>query len=117
MSDRFSGLESDDVISVYDGHVFVGGKTFTVSEFMAAMKLSNKGVLGEVTDEKQKWFGQGLECKLLKPGAKSWQRGTVRISLEFCPEDLEVTAEESKVNETNGSSPLDELRRLADKAN
>ncbi|PSB04738.1 KGK domain-containing protein [Merismopedia glauca] len=118
MNQQFNGLDTEDVISVYEGHVFVNSKTFTVNEFMAAIKQANKGVLGEVTDEKQKWFGEGLDCKLLKPGAKTWQRGKVRVRLEFCPEELEVTPEVNGNNEQNGSaSPLDDIRKFADKAN
>jgi hypothetical protein len=118
MTQHFNALDNDDVVSVYEGHVFVSSKTFTVDEFMMAMKQSNKNSLGEVTDEKQKWFTEGLDCKLLKPGAKNWQRGKVRIRLEFCLEDLETPPESNKNVESNGStSPLDDLRKLTDKAN
>jgi hypothetical protein len=117
MNQNFKGLDIEDVISVYEGNIFIGSKTFTVDEFMAAMRQSNKNYLGEATDEKQKWFSGGLDCKLLKPGAKTWQRGKVRIRLEFCPEDLEVTPESKSNPEQNGSiSPLDDLRKLTDKA-
>ena len=38
----------------------------------------------------EKWY------KILKPGAKSWQRGKIRITLEFRPDNLEL--KESDIN-------------------
>jgi len=43
------------------------------------------------------WFGKGIDSEILKPNAKGWQKGTVRIYLEFCPNEPE--------------SPLDDIRQ------
>ena len=91
MSNAFEKLEREDVISVYSGGILVNNRTFTASEFIAAMLTVIKTQNGW-TEEKANWFSEGIDCKLLKPGAKSWQRGKVRISLEFEPEKLEVEA-------------------------
>lgn len=116
MNQPFKSVDTDDVVSVYASQIFLTSKTFTNSEFVTAIFQSTKKSLGELTQEQQSWFGEGLDCKLLKPGAKSWQRGKVRITLEFCPEDLEVTPEANNNIEQNGSaSPLDDIRKFADK--
>jgi len=115
MSNNFNQLEREDVVSVYSGQIFVNSRTFTVSEFITALMQIHKQKLGELTEDKEQWFREGLDCKILKPGAKSWQRGKVRISLEFEPEELEVTETfengESQASKTN--SPLDDIRRMA----
>lgn len=51
-----------------------------------------------------KWINEGLECEVLNLGATQWKKGKVRIkiSLEFCPDELEIPEYQS---------PLDEIRR------
>lgn len=59
--------------------------------FLAQMKSSVQG------NEKPKneLFEQGISCEMLRPGA-NWQKGKVKIRLEFCPDEL--------------VSPLDDIR-------
>ena len=116
MNNNFENLKSEDVVSVYAGQIFISSRTFTVVEFIAAMMQATKKQLGDLTEGKETWFGEGLECKILKPGAKSWERGKVRISLEFEPEVLEVETVESSESENNKSeSPLDDIRQRMSK--
>ncbi|MGB3514205.1 MAG: KGK domain-containing protein [Microcoleaceae cyanobacterium] len=81
-----------------------------------------------VSDEiKEQIFGEGVDCKVLKYGAKEWHSGKikVKVTVEFCPdqpeEDTEETEEsqsenEAEVSDNNNSedmeieiSPLDNL--------
>ncbi|NEU72786.1 KGK domain protein [Hassallia byssoidea VB512170] len=50
------------------------------------------------------WLGDGIDCEILKIGAKGWQKGKIkiRVSVEFCPDEPEITEPES---------PLDDIRR------
>ena len=50
-----------------------------------------------------KWINEGLKCEILKLGSNNWKKGKVRIniSLEFCPDEPEISEYES---------PLDEIR-------
>ena len=117
MNNNFENLKSEDVVSVYAGQIFVSSRTFTVVEFIAAMMQATKKQLGDLTEGKETWFGEGLECKILKPGAKSWERGKVRISLEFEPEELEITqtVESSELENNKSESPLDDIRQRMSK--
>jgi hypothetical protein len=119
MSNEFKRLEREDVVSVYSGQILVNNRTFTVSELIAALMPVVKGQGAGWTEEKEKWFGEGLDCKVLKPGAKRWQRGQVRLTLEFTPEELEVveTPESSESQANKASSPLDDIRQLMPKDN
>ena len=114
MSNKFERLEREDVVSIYSGLILVTNRTFTVSEFITAMMQMLKKQLGELTEGRENWFGEGLDCKILKPGAKTWLRGQVRITLEFCPEKLEIAenpeSSNSQANQTE--SPLDPLRKM-----
>jgi len=114
MSDQFHGLEREDVVSVYGGQVLVNNRTFTVAELISAIMPIVKAQGSGWTEEKEKWFGDGIDCKILKPGAKKWQRGKVRFTLEFTPEDLDVVATSGNSQgrgNTADSSPLDDIRQ------
>jgi len=56
------------------------------------------------------WFNADVNCETLKIGAKGWQKGKfrIKITLEFCPDEPEITEPES---------PLDDLRRKINEGN
>jgi KGK domain len=54
----------------------------------------------------------GTLCKLLQLDGKGWQKGILKMCLEFIPEEPEAIASQEKSVETH-SSPLDEIRQLA----
>lgn len=64
------------------------------------------------------WFRDGIDCEILKLGAKGWQKGKVKInlkvSLEFCPDesDVEETLESSQLVINQTKSPLDDIRQM-----
>lgn len=67
----------------------------------------------------ERWFGDGIDCEILKLRAKGWQKGKVRIklnvSLEFCPDDeldIEETQASSRLEIGPPESPLDDIRRM-----
>jgi len=57
------------------------------------------------------WLGEGLDCEILKIGAKGWQKGKIkiRVSVEFCPDKPEI---EEAPEITEPESPLDDIRRM-----
>jgi KGK domain len=117
MSDTFEKLEREDVISVYSGQILVNNRTFTINEIITALMPIIKEKSGNTwTEDKEQWFRDGTDCKILKPGAKSWQRGKVRISLEFEPENLEIEELENGNMPTHQlNSPLDDIRQRISK--
>ncbi len=117
MNNNFDNLTSEDVVSVYAGQILVTNRTFTVNELILALMPIIKEKSGNTwTEDKEQWFRDGLDCKMLKPGAKSWQRGKVRLTLEFAPEDLEVeTVENGNLENGKSESPLDDIRQRMSK--
>jgi hypothetical protein len=78
--------------------------TFKVVELLKAMQKS--------TGQSDAWFYKGVECEVLGL-TQGWQKGKVRISIEFCPDEPELT-DSSKENAEASSqpeSPLDDIRR------
>lgn len=93
-------LNDHDVLFVdknKNGWVVIGDPTFKVDTFMATIKSCLQGN----QNPKQELFEQGISCEVLRPGAK-WQKGKVRITLEFCPDEPE--------------SPLDDIRQAIKQA-
>ena len=89
MDKQFDPLNKGEVISVNDSaQILIGHRTFRAGEFAESIKTQLEYGLGGWTEEKDGWFSdQGIDCEVLRFGANGWQKGKVRISLEFCPEE------------------------------
>ncbi|MEG4304539.1 KGK domain-containing protein [Microcoleus sp. D3_18a_C4] len=66
----------------------------------------------------ENWFGEGIDCEILRVGAQGWKKGKIKLKLnvtiEFCPDEPGVVEETPENNESETSkpeSPLDDLRR------
>jgi len=65
----------------------------------------------------EKWFGEGIECEILRVGAHGWKKGKIKLKLnvtiEFCPDEPEVedTPKNNQSETSKPESPLDDLRR------
>lgn len=57
------------------------------------------------------WLLVGKECEALRVGSGKWQKGKVRIrvTLEFCPDDVEAKSDDTSILSKDGS--LDGLRK------
>jgi len=97
-------FNDDDVCSF-------GSTMFSVGKFRQAVKkaleveledalteeLKYQGVeiVTKVYDSEQRghliqpWFTSGVDCQMLRVGGKSWKKGkvTIRVNLEFCPQE------------------------------
>lgn len=91
MDEQFQPLKKGEVISVDDSaQILIGHRTFKVGEFAESIRTQLEYGLGGSgwTEEKDSWFSDnGINCEVLRFGADGWQKGKVRISLEFCPEE------------------------------
>ncbi len=56
----------------------------------------------------------GVKGEVLKYGSKGWQKGKLRITIEFCPDEPEVeeTPGSNQPETSQPESPLDDLRRM-----
>lgn len=120
MNDKFENLEREDVVSVYAGQILLNNRTFVVNELIIALMQIVKEKAGNTwIEDKEHWFREGVDCKILKPGAKNWSRGKVRFTLEFIPENLGITEPDDNANLENkkSDSPLDDIRQKMHKDN
>lgn len=85
---QFEPLNNDEVLFVSLGRVLMRNPTFKVGEFLDALAQAVSDREPDWTDENEGWFGgEGLECEALRFQTGGWQRGRVRLRLEFCPDE------------------------------
>lgn len=87
MDIEYGLLNDDEVLFIQSGRILMANPTFKVSEFLDALAQLISEQEGEWSDEREGWFTErGQGCEVLRFGNQGWQRGRVRIRLEFCPE-------------------------------
>jgi hypothetical protein len=105
MNSKFKRLDQSAVISSKENiSNLVYHTTFKVEELLEAMQ--NR------IGEPEGWFGAGMDCEVLSLN-QGWQKGKVRWSLEFCPDEPDLTNPSGENDEASPQpeSPLDDIRR------
>jgi hypothetical protein len=85
MSDRFVPLDDDEVLYVDVGRILMSNPTFKVGEFLDALAQAVSDREVDWSEDHEGWFSHGTECEALRLSSSGWQRGRVRIRLEFAP--------------------------------
>jgi KGK domain len=100
MHDRFESLESGEVISVqHDTQVLSGQRTFRVGELNEAIESHLKSAIANWSEAHNGWFTpQGIDCEALRFGSQGWQKGRIRLCLEFCPDEPNSAAQGTTVS-------------------
>ena len=119
MNNKFEPLMSDEVVSVEESKkILLAHPIFKFSELKQALthliKTYDPNAQRGWSDEKVKWFNEGVNVQVLRYGAPGWQKGRIRISVEFCPDEPEVqkTSTSNQPETYEIESPLDEIRRM-----
>lgn len=89
--------------------LFSHANTFRIDNFLAKIMQ----VISVSEDEKKGLFDEGVNCEILRPNA-SWQKGRIRICLEFCPDEpeVEVIPAGSELEISQSESPLADIRQM-----
>ncbi|MGB3651892.1 MAG: KGK domain-containing protein [Rivularia sp. (in: cyanobacteria)] len=91
MEKQFERLERNEVISVSaenSGNLEISS-TFKVLELLEVIQKYISFQMPEAS-----LFDEGIDCEILKLGARGWKKGKVRICVEFCPEEPEYPLED-----------------------
>ena len=121
MTEKSIMLDEKAVIAVPDQNqnINLGATTYKVSEFFSALaQLFYQSDIRTTKNAREQWCGRdigGVPCEVLLPG-QSWQKGKVRLRLEFISNDPEpITDQKSEDVEqaTVLSTPslLDDIRQ------
>jgi KGK domain len=74
--------------------------------------IANNTIIENKENAIIKLFEDGMDCKLLQPDSKGWQKGKLTMCFQFTPEESNSISIEEKLKEINHSS-LDEIRQLS----
>jgi len=85
MDRDFEPLNENEVLHVRRGRIVMENPTFRVSEFLDALAQAISEHEGVWSEDNEGWFEDGLDCEVLRLSSQGWQRGRVRIRLEFIP--------------------------------
>jgi pilus assembly protein FimV len=101
VDNQFEPLATGEVLSVNESALFlIGHRTFRVGEISEAIRMQLEYGISGWSQDKDGWFSEaGIPCEVLRFSSNGWQKGKVRINLEFCPID---SADQSQ--ETSASS-------------
>jgi hypothetical protein len=84
-----------------------------IDKFLKENKNKNSNTIETFTrDTIEPFFAGGVNCNLLQPDGKGWQKGKLKMCFEFIPEEIEPVTTQEKPVKTN-FSPLDEIRQLS----
>lgn len=106
MNEPFEPLDADEVLYVPVGRVLMRNPTFKVGEFLDALAQAVSDLEEDWPEEKEGWFGGlGLNCEALRFSSGGWQRGRVRIRLEFSPDFSEPKALQGRREDVRKPEP------------
>lgn len=111
MSKEFEHLQPEEVISVEEElrkkqrHVLTS-TTFQTGELI--QKLADQ-INTSDSNQGKDWLFNGIDCKVLKFSYGRWVKGTLKLALEFYPDEPEIP-EQSKAEKSDPDS-LDDLRK------
>lgn len=94
MNNEFEQLNRDDVISIDP-------------EDLSNLDISGTDRVVHLVEAILEYIGcdEIIDCEVLRLGARGWQKGKVRINLEFCPDQP-----------SEPPSPLDDIRQTLKQA-
>jgi len=115
MEENFKSINCND-----DDVLEIGDYTYKISRFIQALnqavnsdlayklqqELNENGVIIEYRHS-ERWFTEGLDCKILNLGSPSWKKGKLKFNI-----NVEFYIEEELETSNKPESPLDDLRRL-----
>jgi hypothetical protein len=89
VKNQFEPLEHGEVISIRNAdRVLVGHHTFRVEELASTIKTQLQNAMSDWNADKDDWFtSKGIDCEALRFGSNGWQKGRIRLCLEFCPDE------------------------------
>ncbi len=89
MNNHFEPLDNGEVLSISESAlIYIGHTTFRVGEFSEAVRSQLEHNTEGWNEGKNSWFTDtGVDCEVLRFTSGGWQKGKVRLRLEFSPDD------------------------------
>ncbi|MFM2430807.1 MAG: hypothetical protein RLZZ511_2020 [Cyanobacteriota bacterium] len=89
MANPFQTLDDDEVVYINSGRILLDNPTFKVGELLDALAqlVSDREV--DWSEDHESWFSEGADCEVLRLSGSGWQRGRIRVRVEFSPDRVQ----------------------------
>ncbi len=96
---------------------------FKVEQFYQIVEANLRSYIGNlrqstktpnnIPESAEDWLRSGVACEIMSPSEKGWHKGKLRIkiSLEFCPDEITPENEPKNSNHLTEESLLDDIRK------
>jgi hypothetical protein len=85
MANPFAPLDDDEVVFIKNGRILLDNPTFKVGELMDALAQLVSDEERDWSEDHEGWFTDGADCEVMRMNGSGWQRGRIRIRIEFSP--------------------------------
>ena len=85
MSNPFVPLDDDEVVFIGNGRILLDNPTFKVGELLDALAQLVSDREADWSEDHEAWFSEGSDCEVLRLSGSGWQRGRIRVRVEFSP--------------------------------
>ena len=105
-------LEAGCVIEFGEKHFITEYQNHRVFLFDELAELLYTNISDDIDHDDENWSYTGIECSVMIPG-QNWQKGRLKLRLQFIPDEVEENAEAAEIQAENESdpSPLDDIRQ------
>jgi hypothetical protein len=99
MANPFQTLDDDEVVYINSGRILLDNPTFKVGELLDALAqlVSDREV--DWSEDHESWFSEGADCEVLRLSGSGWQRGRIRLRVEFSPDRVQERLPERATGE------------------
>jgi KGK domain len=121
MSENFSPInentEAGAVVIAFPANLFKVEQFYKIVEsyfknYIGNLRQATK-TPSDIPEGAEEWLNSGVACEIMSPSEKGWQKGKLRIkiSLEFCPDEITPENEPKNSNHLTEESLLDDIRK------
>ncbi len=102
MANPFHPLDDDEVVYIGAGRILLDNPTFKVGELLDALAQLVSDREADWSEDHEGWFTDGADCEVLRLNGSGWQRGRIRMRVEFAPSKIQERLPERTSSSTHG---------------
>jgi KGK domain len=102
MASSFTPLDDDEVVFINSGRILLDNPTFKVGELLDALAQLVSDREADWSEEHEGWFADGADCEALRLNGSGWERGRIRLRVEFAPAKTQERLPEKSSGSSSG---------------
>jgi hypothetical protein len=106
MANPFTPLDDDEVVFINSGRILLDNPTFKVGELLDALAQLVSDREADWSEDHEGWFADGADCEVLRLNGSGWQRGRIRLRVEFSPSKIQERLPDRTTGDNGGRQRL-----------